>query len=115
MTHTPVKKNNRINIAILSTLLIMLALIVAWHLMLPLLGITIAVTGAIWGVAVATIVLLCVATLLFFIFTGLGVFVLGFFVFAWTLAAMILFPLLFPLLLPVLLVMILIGIISRNS
>lgn len=115
MTRTPVKKNNQLNIAILSTLLIMLVLVIAWHLMLPILGVSIAITSAIWGVAIATIVLLCIATLLFFIFTGLGVFILGFFVFAWTLAAIILFPLLFPLLLPVLLVMILIGVISRNN
>jgi hypothetical protein len=115
MNHPSVKKNNSLKIAILISLLAMLILIVAWHLALPLLGISIAVTGAIWGVAIATVVLLCIATLLFFIFTGFGIFIIGFFVFAWTLGAIILFPLLFPLLLPILLVMIFIAMMSRES
>lgn len=115
MSHTPVKKNDKLKIAILFSLLVMIGLIVAWHLALPLLGISIAITGAIWGIAVATVVLLCIATLLFFIFTGVGIFILGFFVCAWTLAAIIVFPLLFPILLPILLVMVLIGVISRNK
>lgn len=104
-----VKKKNTLKNIILITLIVMCALILAWHLLLPMLGITIAISAGIWGVAIASIVLLCVATLLFFILTGLGALILGGIVFIWTVIAIILFPLLFPILLPILLLMLIVG------
>ena len=116
MTQSTVKKNktHALRTTILITLLVMLILVVAGHIILPMLGITIAITAGIWSVAIATVVLLCVSSLLFFIFTGIGIFILGIFAFAWTIAAIVLFPLLFPILIPVLLLMLMIGLIARK-
>lgn len=116
MTEPTVKKNKShpLKTTILITLLAMLILVVAGHIILPLFGITIAITAGVWSVAIATVVLLCVATLLFFVFTGIGIFVLGIFAFVWTIGAIVLFPLLFPILVPVLLLMLMIGLIARK-
>lgn len=117
MTNTPVKenKNGALKKVILFTLLAMLILVAAWHLFLPMLGITVAISAGIWSIAVATIVLICIATLLFFIFTGIGAIILGVFVFGWTILAIALFPLLFPVLIPVLLLMLVVGLIARKK
>ncbi len=117
MAQHTVKKNKKMGPQkiILFTLLLMLILVFAWHLLLPILGISMAITASVWGVAIATIVLICIATLLFFIFTGIGIFILGVFVFVWTMLAIFLFPLLFPLLIPILLLMLVVGIVSRNK
>lgn len=93
----------------------MILVLILWHVLLPLLGITIAITTGIWGVAIITTVLICISTLLFFIFTGVGIFILGAFVFAWAVLAIILFPLLFPIVLPVLLLMFVVGFISKRN
>ncbi|PIZ04742.1 MAG: hypothetical protein COY58_03050 [Gammaproteobacteria bacterium CG_4_10_14_0_8_um_filter_38_16] len=108
-------KNKTLKNAILITLIIMFALVITWHLLLPMLGITIAVSAGLWGMAVASIILICAATLLFFIFTGIGIFITGFFVLIWTIAAIALFPLLFPILIPVLLLMFLVGYFLRSK
>jgi len=52
--------------------------------------------------------------LLFFIFTGIGIFLFGIFAVAWAIGVMIVFPLLFPIIIPVLLVMLIIGFIARR-
>ena len=110
-----VKKKNTLKNVILITLVLMCVLVVAWHLLLPILGITIALSAGIWSVAIASIVLLCIATLLFFIFTGIGALLLGGVVFIWTVVAIILFPLLFPILLPILLLMLIVGLVARKK
>ena len=71
MTQSTVKKNKKWGPKkiILFTLLLMLMLVFAWHLLLPILGISMAITTSVWGIAIATIVLICMATLLFFVFT----------------------------------------------
>jgi hypothetical protein len=117
MRDEPVKenKNSTTKTVILITLLIMLGLVAAWHFFLPMLGITLAVSAGVWGVAIASVVLICVATLLFFIFTGIGAFILGLFVFVWTVLAIVLFPLLFPVLIPILLLMLVVALIARKK
>lgn len=117
MTQPPVKenKNSPLKKTILITLLVMLALVGAFHVLLPLLGIAIAITAGIWSVAVITILVICISTLLFFLLTGGGAFILGIFVFIWTVLAIVLFPLLFPILIPVFLLMLVIGLITRKK
>lgn len=122
MTNTTVNNNDKTNTKnatlkkiILVSLALMIITLIVWHIVMPLLGITIAITTGIWGVAILTTVLICVSTLLFFIFTGVGIFILGAFVFAWTVLAIILFPLLFPIVLPVLLLMLVVGFISKRK
>lgn len=121
MTNNAVNKNNSdtkkttLKKIILFSLAAMILVLILWHVLLPLLGITIAITTGIWGVAIITTVLICISTLLFFIFTGVGIFILGAFVFAWAVLAIILFPLLFPIVLPVLLLMFVVGFISKRN
>lgn len=120
MSPKSVKKHktylNPMKTIILIILAAMLLSIAAWHVLLPALGISlVALTAGVWNIAVATIVIICVATLLFFIFTGIGVLILSMFVLIWTIVAIVLFPLLFPIVLPALILMLVIGLILRKK
>lgn len=117
MTNQPVKenKNDVIKMIVLTALLFILISIIAWHFILPLLGMAVAISASLWSIAVATVILICIATLLFFIFSGIGIFILGLFVFGWTILAIVFFPLLFPILVPILLLMLVVGLIARNK
>jgi len=90
-------------------ILLILILVVGWHLILPILGLTIAFTATVWGVVVATIVILSIAIILFFIFTGIGMLILGLIAFVWAIVAIGLFPFLFPLIAPIIILLILIA------
>lgn len=90
--------------------LLMLA-IVAWGLFLDSSGVTIVINGrevtgpfkgavGAWGLVVALIALFCTAILLLFVFAGIGVMLLGFFVFLGMVLAVLAFPFLLPLLIP---------------
>lgn len=114
MTQSSVKKNKKnekssLKKVVLIALFMMLFLLVAWHLLFPLLGISIVISESLLGIAIASIVLMCIATLLFFIFTGIGIIILWVGMFIWTLLAIALFPLLFPVLVPILLLMFVVG------
>ena len=90
-------------------ILLILILVIGWHLILPLLGLTIAFTATVWGIFVATVVILCIAIILFFILTGVGVFILGLIAFVWAIIAIGLFPFLFPIIAPIVIIMLLIA------
>ena len=117
MSRAPVKQNNKdtIKTFIIAILIALLVIVTAWHIILPLLGVSIAISAAAFGIAVGTVVLICIATMLFFIFTGLGIFIAGGVIFTWSVLAIILFPLLLPILLPVLLLMLVVAFITRNK
>ena len=118
MTHHPIKKHkvNILKTIILLAALLMLAIVFTWHLLLPIFGISvIAFSAGLWNVAIMTIVLVCVCSLLFFVFTGIGVLFLSGFVLVWAMIAIILFPLIFPLVLPALLLMGVIALVVRKS
>ncbi|WP_235379023.1 hypothetical protein [Candidatus Coxiella mudrowiae] len=51
-------------------IIIILLLVLGWHLVLPLLGLTLVVTAAAWGVVVATITVLSITIILFCFFGG---------------------------------------------
>ena len=117
MESQPVKinKSPKLKRVVLIALLLMLIFVIAWRILLPSLGVAIAISADIWGIAASSIVLICVATLLFFILTGIGIFILGAIVFAWTLFVIVLFPLLFPVLIPVLLLMLVVGFVAKKQ
>lgn len=100
---------------ILITLLVMLALVLIWQVLLPVLGISMAISAGLIGILVATVVLICVSALLFLVFSGIGIFIFSGFVFFWTIVAIVLFPLLFPILIPLLLLMFVIGYLARGK
>lgn len=117
MSESPVKENkkNSTKTIILAALLTMIVLIVAWHFIIPIIGVSFMASAALVEIAIAIIVLLCITTLLFFVFTGIGIIILSTIVFMMALAASLLFPLLFPIIIPVLLVMLVIGKIVRRN
>ena len=95
--------------------LVVLILVVGWHLLFPFLGASIALGAAAWGFVVATITVLCIAILLFFMLTGVGIFIVGSLVVAWTVLTIFLFPILFPLLVPLLVILLFIAFLSRRK
>ena len=105
----------RLSTVILVTLALLLLLIVLWYLVLPALGISIIVTGNTWNVVVGTIFALAVIGLLFFIITGVWIFILGLLALMWVVFAITIFPFLFPLFIPVLVVVLFIGYMRRRQ
>ncbi len=92
-------------------LAVLMLAIVAWGLLLESSAVTIVINGqqvtgplkgaiGAAGLAVALIALSCAAILLAFVFAGIGVFVLGCFVFVGMILAWLAFPFLLPLLIP---------------
>ncbi len=64
---------------------------------------------------VGSVVLFCIAALLFFVLTGIGIIILGMSFFIWTIILLILFPFLLPLLLPLLIVLIFISLVRKRQ
>lgn len=96
-------------------LLILLAAILIWHILFPLIGVSIGLTAAAWGFVVATVVILCSAILFFFLLHGLGVIILTIICAIWTIIAISLFPILFPILIPVLIILLFVGYMRRRD
>lgn len=98
---------------ILTALFIILAAILLWHFFFPILGIAIGMTALVWGIAVSTSVLIVVLTLLFFLFTGIGIIVLSIVGVVGFLLAIIIAPVIFPILLPLVVLMLFIAYVRR--
>ncbi len=90
-------------------LLVILGLVAIWHLALPLLGVTLAITAGAWGIMVSTIVAVCVSILLLYVLAGIGILLLSVFIVLWVAFVLMLFPLWFPVLTPLLIVMLFIA------
>lgn len=75
-----------------------------WFIWFPLLGGVLVVTTAMFLPLAIFVFILCVAILLVFLVTGVGIFVLGGGAFVWTLAAIVLFPIFFPVMIPLFIV-----------
>ena len=117
MHPTPSKKdkNGSENNVVIITLLIMILLLLGFHLLLPILGLTIAVSANMWGITITAISITCVATLLFFILTGMAVLMVALAVAFVVILTIALFPILFPLLVPLLLLMLAIAVITKRK
>lgn len=117
MVDSPVKQNkkNDTKFIILIALLAMVALIIAWHIVFPLLGMSIGITADVLAIAIGAIIMICVTSLLFFVFTGIGIIIFGVVVFIFALLASLLFPLLFPIIMPMLLVMLVIWLLVSRK
>jgi hypothetical protein len=96
------------------SILILLALVIGWHLLFPLMGGVIAITATVWFVIVGSIVAFCIGILLLFVFTGVGIFLLGLLALIGTIAAIVLFPILFPILLPLFVVFLFVSYVRRR-
>ncbi len=115
MKKVQTKERSNLKKPIFIALLLMLLLVVAWHLFFPLLGIAIAISAAVWGIIVGTIVFLSVGTLLFFVFTGLGILIVSIAAFVWVALAIILFPFLFPIFIPLLIILLFVAYVRRRK
>src|SRR3990167_5321378 len=107
--------NNSNKNVIIILLIAMLVLVTGFHLLLPLFGIALAVSAGMWATAISSVVVLCVASLLFFVFTGIGILVTAIFAGLIGIVSIILFTLLFPLLIPLLLLMAVIALIKKGK
>lgn len=85
---------------LLLTIVLLLALVIGWHVLFPVLGGVIAITATAWVFIVGSILAFCIAILLVFLFTGIGIFILSLLVLVWTVLSIVLFPILFPILIP---------------
>lgn len=103
------EQTNRRTFSWLIAIVLILLLVFGWHLVLPVLGLTMVVTAVTWGVVVATITMLSIVIILFFVFSSVGILVLGIFGFLWVIVAIILFPVIFPIVIPLLIIFLFIG------
>ena len=99
---------------LIMSILILLVLVVGWHLLFPLMGGVIAITATAWLVIVGSIAAFCIGILLLFIFTGVGIFIMGLLALIGTVVAIVLFPILFPILLPLFVVFLFVSYIRRR-
>lgn len=96
-------------------IILILAVVIGFHLLFPLLGATLAVSGLMWGVLVASVTILSIIILLFFILSGAAIVFLGAFGFVCSVVAIVLFPIFIPLLVPLFILMCLIGLFRRKA
>lgn len=101
--------------ALLIALVVMVVLLLGWQLIFPVLGIAIVVTAVAWGILLASILLLAMGTLLFYIFSGAGIFIIAILGFIWVVAVLIAFPFLFPILIPLLIILLFVAYIRRKE
>ena len=88
---------------------LILGLVAIWHLAVPFMGVSLAVTSGVWGLVTGTVMMLCVAALLFFMLPLIGVFIVSAFLFLWVCVAVVIFPIIFPVVVPVFLLCLFVG------
>lgn len=100
---------------VIFALLLMFIAVISWHVFVALLGGALIIGTTAWGVVVGTVFAMCVAILLLFLFTGLGILLLGLFAAVWTIIAIALFPVLFPILAPIFIIFLVISYFCRRQ
>lgn len=101
---------------IILVILLILLIAIGGHYLLPLLGVAVIASSALWGVTLATVIFFCVGILLFFVFTGVGaLIIISVISFILTITALVLFPILLPLLVPLLIVLLVVGVLRRRN
>ncbi len=94
--------------ALLVTLSFVLVVLVAWYVWGPLS----AIEGVANVVSIA-VMAMCVAVLLFFLFTGVAMLIVGLLTLAGVVVSIMYFPFLFPVLIPLLIIMATVSILRR--
>jgi hypothetical protein len=113
----PIQPNHRSGLSKTVWVVIALILVCALlpHVIFPLLGIAFVLTAAALGIAVVSIALLAIALILFLIFPGSLIFVVGMFALVWVVLAIVLFPVLFPIIMPIFIILLFIGYLKRRN
>jgi hypothetical protein len=96
-------------------IILILLFAIGGHFLLGMLGITLVLTAGLWAAIIASIVIFCVAIVMFFVFTGIGMLIVGGFSLIWVVLAIALFPVLLPVLLPLLVVLAFVGIVRKKQ
>ena len=109
------EKKSTLKKALLIAFIVMLVLLVGWYLFLPVLGVATVMTAAALGTVVATVILVAVAVLLFYILSGIGIVILAVLASIWIIFSITLFPFVFPLLIPLLIILIFVAFIRRHE
>lgn len=99
---------------LIAAIVLILLCVVCFYTLLPILGIAVIMSGAAWGIVIATITLFAIACLLFFFIPGILIILLSFFAFGWVILSIALFPFVFPLVLPVFIILLFIAYMSRR-
>jgi hypothetical protein len=100
---------------VLFALLLMFIAIISWHVFIALLGGAFVIGATAWSVVVGSVFAMCVGILLLFLFTGIGILLLGLIAAIWTIVAIALFPVLFPILAPIFIIFLVISYFCRNN
>jgi len=114
MQDNPVETSNSTSKIVLVTLLVILAIVLGFHILLPLLGIAIVISATMWGIAISAIVLISIAILLFFLISGIAVIFTSIGAAFFVVVAIIAFPLLLPILAPLLLLMLAVALLMKR-
>ena len=101
--------------AIAIALIVCLGAFVVWHFFFPIAVGAISISVGAWAFVVASVVAFCTMILLLFILSGLAVFTIGLFGFAWLVIAVMLFPFIFPILLPLFVLLIFIALVRAKK
>ena len=109
------KSDSSLKKPLLIALIVMVLLLAAWHVVLPLLGVVAVMSAAAWGVMMGSIVLVAVAVLLFFVFSGFWIFVIGGLAIVWLILAVSIFPFIFPMLIPLLILLVFVAFVRRKK
>jgi len=90
-------------------------LVLGWHLILPAVGATLALSTAAWGFVTASVVIACVGILLFFLLSGIWLLLIAVACSFWAVASIFAFPVLFPILIPLWITLMCIAYIRRRQ
>ena len=115
MTSENIEKKKGPKKALVIALVLMLLLLAGWYLILPVLGVAVVLTVAVWGVVLATVILFVLGILLFYLFTGVGILIICILGLVWFIGALVFFPFLFPLLLPLLILLLVIAFVRKKK
>lgn len=107
------KRKNSMSLLIWAVIIIVV-LVVGWHLILPFLGLTIAIGAGAIGFIIAASVLLCIGIMLFLVSAGVFVWIIALLIGVWTVFTISYIPVAFPILIPLLVILLFIGILRRR-
>lgn len=105
---------NSIKKPLLIAVVAIIALVILYHLLWPLLGLAIVFSAGAWAIIVLSVVLFSIGIMLFFIFPAMVVGIISLFAFVWVLLALMLFPFLFPVLIPIFILLLFFAYIRRK-
>lgn len=101
--------------AVLLTVIVIVVLSLAYHIIFPMLGVGEVITAGVWTVALVSIVMISLVVALMFVLPALFIILAIVIVLVWTVFAIALFPFLFPLMAPLLIIMILIAYLNSRK